>query len=189
MPTREDIIYSSLNLFLEHGYTSTTMQMIGDSVGIKKPSLYAHFKSKEDIGRSVMVHLLEDSEGHNLDMAQFSIKDIVYMFIRMSAVDWDAEKKAFHSHDTLFSELLFHFPDYRDRSQQLMENFNTSLKNRIIKAIGEGEINPSVDPEFLAYELVLIPKGFHYLQNQSKPYDKKLFEKMADDIWKRIKPL
>ncbi len=189
MPTKEEIISSSLDLFLKHGYTSTTMQMIGDSVGIKKPSLYAHFISKEDIGRSVMIHLLEDSEGHNINMEQFSIKDIVYMFIRTSAVDWDTEKKVFHSYDTLFSELLFHFPDYRNRSQELMESFNTSLKNRLTKAISEGEINSSVDPEVLAYELVLIPKGFHYLQNQSKPYDKKLFEKMADDIWKRIKPL
>ena len=188
MPTREDIISSSLTLFLEHGYTSTTMQMIGDSVGIKKPSLYAHFKSKEDIGRSVMIDLLEDSEGHNIEMSQLSVKDIVYMFIREGAVDWTPETKAFHSHDTLFSELLFHFPDYRNRSQQLMENFNTSLKNRLTKAISEGEINSSTDPEILAYELILIPKGFHYLQNQSLPYDKSLFVKFADDIWNRIKP-
>ena len=188
MPTRDEIITSSLNLFLRHGYSNTTMQMIGDAVGIKKPSLYAHFKSKEEIGRSVMINLLEDSEGHNIDMNQFSVKDIVYMFIRNSSIDWDIEAKAFHGHDTLFSELLFYFPDYRNRSQQLMENFNTSLKNRLTKAISEGEINSSADPEVLAYELVLIPKGFHYLQNQSLPYDKSLFEKVADDIWNRIKP-
>jgi AcrR family transcriptional regulator len=188
MPTREEIISNCINLFLENGYTNTTMKMIGDSVGIKKPSLYAHFENKEDIGRSVMIHLLEGSEGHNMVMDQYSMKELVYLFLRSSAVDWAVEKKGLHSHDTLFSELLFYFPDYRDRSVKLIEGFNKALSKRIAKAVAEGEISSTVDPEVLAYELVLLPKGFHYLQNQSMSYDKALFEKMADNMWNRIKP-
>ena len=69
-----------------------------------------------------------------------------------------------------------------------MENLNTSIKNRIGKAISDGEINSAVDPEVLSHELVLIPKGFHYLQNQSFPLNKSLFKRIADDIWSRIKP-
>ncbi len=188
MPSREEIIQVSLELFLKHGYINTPLSRIADAVGIKKASLYAHFKNKEDIGRSVMVHLLEETEGHNLDMNRYPVKDLVHMFIQSGIVGWSPDVKSYHSHDTLFSELLYYFPDYRDKSHSLMNSFNRSLIKRLEKAVREGEIRDTLDPEVLAWELVTIPKGFHYLQNISQPYETELFQKIADNFWDRIKP-
>lgn len=49
MPTRDRIILTALNLFSRKGYDSTSMNSIGSAVGMRGPSLYRHFESKEDI--------------------------------------------------------------------------------------------------------------------------------------------
>ena len=49
MPTRERILEKALTLFAERGYNGTGVDLIAERVGIKGPSLYKHFKGKEDI--------------------------------------------------------------------------------------------------------------------------------------------
>ena len=49
MSTKEKILEASLSLFAEHGYDGTSVEEIAKSVGIKAPSLYKHYKGKEDI--------------------------------------------------------------------------------------------------------------------------------------------
>lgn len=49
MPTKDRILDEALSLFSENGYAGTGVEQIADKVGIKAPSLYKHFKGKEDI--------------------------------------------------------------------------------------------------------------------------------------------
>ncbi len=49
MTTRERILDETLTLFAENGYDGTSVEQIAEKVGIKAPSLYNHFKGKEDI--------------------------------------------------------------------------------------------------------------------------------------------
>lgn len=44
-----DIRLAAMRLFGRQGYASTTLSAIADAVGIKAPSLYAHFRSKEEL--------------------------------------------------------------------------------------------------------------------------------------------
>ncbi|WP_298228204.1 TetR/AcrR family transcriptional regulator [Gryllotalpicola sp.] len=45
-PDLETMVRVAANLFHLHGYQNTTMQMIASELGIAKPTLYAHAKSK-----------------------------------------------------------------------------------------------------------------------------------------------
>ena len=49
MPTKEKILDAALTLFAENGYDGTSVEQIANIVGIKAPSLYKHYKGKEDI--------------------------------------------------------------------------------------------------------------------------------------------
>ena len=49
MTTKERILAEALTLFSENGYDGTSVEQIAEKVGIKAPSLYKHFKGKEDI--------------------------------------------------------------------------------------------------------------------------------------------
>ena len=48
-----DIRLAAMRLFGRQGYTATPLSAIAAAVGIKAPSLYAHFRSKEDLFRTV----------------------------------------------------------------------------------------------------------------------------------------
>ncbi len=45
--TRDRIIHAAMGLFVAHGIDAVSMRDIADAVGLKAPSLYAHFKSRE----------------------------------------------------------------------------------------------------------------------------------------------
>ena len=49
MSTKEKILDAALTLFAQNGYDGTSVEQIASIVGIKAPSLYKHYKGKEDI--------------------------------------------------------------------------------------------------------------------------------------------
>ena len=52
MTTKQKILKAALTLFAEKGYSAVYVGEIADAVGIKAPSLYKHYKSKQDIFNS-----------------------------------------------------------------------------------------------------------------------------------------
>jgi len=52
--TKQRILTEALNLFSVKGYESVTVAEIAKAVGIKAPSLYKHYKSKQDIFNAIL---------------------------------------------------------------------------------------------------------------------------------------
>ncbi|WP_432650365.1 TetR/AcrR family transcriptional regulator [Huintestinicola sp.] len=61
--TKDRILDSALTLFAEKGYDGVGVDLIAENAGIKGPSLYKHFKGKEDI----LASLIEKVEGYYQD--------------------------------------------------------------------------------------------------------------------------
>ena len=53
--TKDKILLAALDLFSERGYDEASIDLIAEAVGIKGPSIYAHYKGKEDILNSLIV--------------------------------------------------------------------------------------------------------------------------------------
>ena len=62
MTTKEKILLATLDLAAEYGLKSLSMSQIADEVGIKKPSLYNHFTSKEQLVKGVYEYLRDRSK-------------------------------------------------------------------------------------------------------------------------------
>ena len=52
--SKDKIVASALSRFANQGYYHTSLAEIADDVGIRKPSIYAHFSSKEKIFLSLL---------------------------------------------------------------------------------------------------------------------------------------
>ena len=71
---KEEIILTTLELAAEKGLEGVSMSMIADKIGIKKPSLYKHFSSKDEIVEAMYQFLRDKSkENANIKPVDYSI--------------------------------------------------------------------------------------------------------------------
>ena len=57
--TRQRILDTALDLFIEQGYDKTSLREIAERVGVTKAALYYHFSSKEEIVRTLVQPIFE----------------------------------------------------------------------------------------------------------------------------------
>ncbi|CQD13877.1 TetR family transcriptional regulator [Mycolicibacterium conceptionense] len=62
LDTRQRILDVARELFAEKGVVRTSLQDIADRLGITKPALYYHFRSREDLVRSILQPLIDEGE-------------------------------------------------------------------------------------------------------------------------------
>lgn len=74
MKKKEEIILSTLDLASKYGLKSLSMSQIAESVGIKKPSLYNHFESKETLIKEMYQYIREKSK-ENISNIEIKIDD------------------------------------------------------------------------------------------------------------------
>jgi len=58
MDVRAQILTQATRLFAEQGYDGTSVQQIAEAVGIRKPSLLYHFRSKDALRENVLAEML-----------------------------------------------------------------------------------------------------------------------------------
>ena len=62
MNTKKRILNEALTLFAEKGYGNVYVGQIAEAVGIKAPSLYKHYKSKQDIFNAILEEMKHNYE-------------------------------------------------------------------------------------------------------------------------------
>lgn len=111
MNRKEEIILVTLELAAENGLSNVSMAQIAEKMGIRKPSLYNHFKAKEEIIAAMYQYLREKST------EQLSLADIDYgEFIKGKSMEEaltqsvanysniNAENKMFSFYKVIYSE-------------------------------------------------------------------------------------
>jgi len=58
-PTAERLLDAAEERFARHGFDATSLADVADEVGIRTPSLYSHFASKQELYEAVMDRLFE----------------------------------------------------------------------------------------------------------------------------------
>src|SRR5690606_28902377 len=60
--TRSRLLDTAINLFSQHGFEGTSLQMIADELGVTKAAVYYHFKTKAEIAEAVAADAIEQFE-------------------------------------------------------------------------------------------------------------------------------
>jgi AcrR family transcriptional regulator len=71
---RHAILDTALKLFAEHGYDATDTQMLSDSLGVGKGTLYRHFASKQELFAAAVNRSI-DRLDECIDQAMASVED------------------------------------------------------------------------------------------------------------------
>ena len=76
MNRKEEIILATLKLASERGLGNVSMSQIAEKVGIQKPSLYNHFKSKDEI-ITAMYQFFREKSKNNLSLENINYSDFI----------------------------------------------------------------------------------------------------------------
>ena len=157
MTTRERIIEEALTLFAENGYDGTGVERIAERVGIKAPSLYKHFKGKEDILNAIIDETearYEKSFGSAENTGKFPENKEEFLQITMGKV-------LFTMHDPMIRKIRIFLVKEQFRSERLAK-INTKhqvdglqkMYTKILTAMMEKGLLKTDDPSLLALELI-----------------------------------
>lgn len=160
MKTKERILNASLKLFSEKGYDSVYLSEIADLVGIKAPSLYKHFKNKEEIFSSCVTYFMTQMESfrNELKLPGTPLSDLTYENLSRKMV-LNIAKSLFEFHLTdetasSFRKLLM-IERYRNEEinrifEKIFINDALKFQTEVFKNLIEKNIFKEVTPHILA---------------------------------------
>lgn len=156
MMTKDRILDEALTLFAENGYDGTGVDQIAERVGIKAPSLYKHFKGKEDI-----LNALIDSAEAYYEASFGSLEHIGNLpenkdeFIQMAL-----GKIAFTMHDPMIRKIRMFLIQEQFRNERLADVTTKhqldglqGMYTKIIEEMMNEGLFVKDDPALLATEL------------------------------------
>ncbi len=156
MTTKEKILDEALTLFAENGYDGTSVDLIAERVGIKGPSLYKHYKGKEEI-----LNALIDAAEDRYEEYFGSEKNIGKLPKNMEEfVQVTMGKISFTMHDPMIRRIRMFLVQEQFRNERLAEITTRHqlygvqwMYARIIEAMMNEGLFIRDDPEMLAVEL------------------------------------
>ena len=156
MSTKQRILDEALTLFAEKGYDGTGVDLIAERVGIKGPSLYKHYKGKEEI-----LNALIDVAEERYDEMFGSEKNIGKIpkdreeFIKVTM-----ERISFTMRDSMIRKIRMLLVQEQFRNERISEVTTRHQLDgiqrmfaKIIKGMMDEGIVRNDDPELLAVEL------------------------------------
>ena len=111
MNRKEEIVLVTLELAAEKGLANVSMSMIADKIGIKKPSLYKHFASKEEIVEAMYEYLRrqakEKANIKPIDYSSFFEGKTVYEILQSVVrgyIQMNHQEKMMNFYKVIYSE-------------------------------------------------------------------------------------
>jgi len=147
----ELILSTAAGLIHERGYQAVTMRDLARAVGIKMPSVYHHFESKEQIlyaiSRSTMVALIERTASVLDAIPQAPVEERLAAAIRVG-VRFHIEQQA--QSGVVLSEVRNLTGDYQAELRQLMKDYEKFFYDLIVEGMRRG-VFVERDPKLATY--------------------------------------
>ncbi|MBO9324856.1 MAG: TetR/AcrR family transcriptional regulator [Roseiflexus sp.] len=140
---REEIMNAAQELVAEKGYGAMSMDELAARVGISKPTLYAHFATKEELvveaatrEMKQMIALIESQADRSpMDQLCFIMRQILQRQVQMHTLGIGPWPE-------IFRLLCAH-----DEALGYIQRISGDIAALVQRGIAEGEIDPALDPE------------------------------------------
>ena len=183
--TKEKILFAALDLFSKYGYEATSTEQIATAVGIKKPSLYDHYKNKQDILDSLIEKLTNEYNkgsifSNDIDSSKLSTKYITKLV---------QEQTKFLIHNENIVKIRRFLTIEQYRNPQICElqnkhiytnvlNYNKSL----IKVLIENNILVDKDIEIMASQFAFPVTAWINLCDRYPESEKEIMKKIGQHV-------
>jgi AcrR family transcriptional regulator len=155
---REEILEKAHQLITETGYAAMSMDDLAARIGISKPTLYAHFRTKDDMvvaaAVSDMQKMIELIEQHRpdqtpLDRLRMIMWEILKRQMQMLTLGVGPWPEVFR--------LLCNDPE----ALACLNEIGRRTTDLVQAAIAAGEIDPGLDPQGVVNALYGLASGLH----------------------------
>jgi|GEM_PF-3457684 len=161
--TKEKILMAALQSFLSIGIDQTSLSQVAETIGIKKPSIYYHFKSKEAIITQCVDNLLDDleqridlslaSQTHPRAQIEALYECILDFHSGLSLLVYGNHNQPVNLHSFFQSGALVH-----STIKQRIENYYHTLQVKLTTILSNGQkqglINYTLSKELVSIDLI-----------------------------------
>ncbi|MDO8177670.1 MAG: TetR/AcrR family transcriptional regulator [Undibacterium sp.] len=186
---REDsILDATTGILATKGFDLMTMDDVANLIGISKPSLYKHFKSKEDLVGSTMVRLLDGASAQLEQLPEaFSAKEKLSALLEWALrVRLEGGMPFLPSTSAHVREMLMRNLKYVGKVLKL----NAQLEKLVQQAQKKGELNPGMPTDVILYSYYArtCDPAVEYLQRFSKMSKDDIVKHMLQVCFEGMKP-
>ena len=161
--TKDKILKASLQSFLTIGIDQTSLNLIAESIGIKKPSIYYHFKSKEEIITRCVDNLLDDLE-HRIDLSlnthtqpreqiEALYECIIDFHSGLSILVYDNSSQPVNL-NSFFQRCMLEHPSIQKRIESYYHTLQVKLISILSSGQKQGAIKNSLNKEIVSIDLI-----------------------------------
>jgi len=150
---KSELIKQSINLFVEKGFSATSIQDIVDTIGVTKGSFYYHFKSKEALLMDIHSHYIDDllrRQKTILDTEK-SYKDKLMAIVEL--IVGDIEKQGAVGR-VYFREIRHLKEDNAAIIRQKRATFRDNIEMLLAQGIEANEFRKELQPKIITFAIL-----------------------------------
>lgn len=182
---KERILVAASTSFARRGFEATSLQMLADAVGIKKPSLLYHFRNKDEVRAEVLARLLSQWNARLPEiLLAASTGKARFEAILTAGLDFFAEDRA--RAQVLVRELLDRPQEMRAVIAEYSRIWVTALSAAIDEGQRSGRIRADVDPKVFITQIASLVVGVAFLEPMSGLFEPEqiTITEDAESAWK-----
>ena len=186
--SRQRLIDAARHVFAKKGYAEASLREIAEAVGIKTPSIYAHFEGKQSLFESVYAEITAEHVSYFTHLAQDSramepLERIRHLLVGVDAFYDERPDAAEFSLRAAVEEQSSELPSLR----QIFLDFESSLADAFRSAYREGLQTGAIrGPEDEAGFLALVLMLMDGLFLQRAHYSAALYAQRFEAAWQHL---
>lgn len=175
---KKELVTESINLFVEKGFSATSIQDIVDTLGVTKGSFYYHFKSKEALLMDIHLQYIDDLLRRQKMIIEHekTAKDQIVKMVELIIHDIEEQGAIGRVY---YREIRHLTPENAATIRGKRAEFRDNIEKILKAGIDSGEFRKNLEPKMITFAILGItnwsyqwfnPKGNLSVQELAKMY-------------------